>query len=100
MYSLKDVKAISKVVPAIKIMADKDMTTNTFKRVNLKDNRSSKVSSLSITKRYLWRSFFLNFLVFFFFSAILQTKLNKIISLVDVHDAKVRVKTVILNFNY
>src|SRR5690606_3059762 len=52
-YSLNGVKAIKKIVPDTRRMLLKETITNTFKRVNLIAKRSSKVSSLSTTKRYL-----------------------------------------------
>ena len=70
-YSRSGVKAIIKVVAKIRNNAKRVLKTNTFSLLSLNEKRSSKVSSFKITKRYLCKSFFLNFLALFSFWVII-----------------------------
>lgn len=58
MYSLRGVWEITKNVAAISKITEMLMVRKTLRRFNLYENRSSKVSSLKITKRYVASHFF------------------------------------------
>ena len=58
-YSRSGVKAIIKVVAIIRNSAVSVLKTNTFNLFSLNAKRSTKVSSLSITNRYLCNNFLL-----------------------------------------
>src|SRR5680860_367390 len=69
MYSRSGVKAINKVVRPIRPIIQSVPVTNTLRRLSLKDIFSSKVLSLSMTNRYLCKSFLLISFLFLTFLA-------------------------------
>jgi hypothetical protein len=83
-YSLNGVKAINNIVKPISPIINKEPVTKTFSLLSLKDIFSSKVLSLSITKRYLCSSLrFISFLFFFFLAIV--TKINLEIKIRAIH---------------
>ena len=74
MNSLKGVKAISIVVNETKKTAKKLAIKKTFRRVNFKANRSSKVSSFRITNRIYEAIFWL--FAFYFLSLPFKNKIK------------------------
>jgi hypothetical protein len=68
-YSFMGVKAIKRMVPAMRIPENIPPKRNTFNRDNLNENRSSKVFSFNRTNRYLSVSLCFNLRFFCLLSA-------------------------------